>query len=111
MSIRPLLAPSLSTSYTPLNPLAFLLKAASIRPSHVAISHPEANVQWTYSEWSVRVLNLAHALLAAGVKRGDRVLVAGPNCPWVADALQAVPAIGAIVVPIKSVLSGWWWGS
>ena len=48
-----------------------------------------------------RVRQLAYALVARGVKPGDRVLVCGPNCPWVADALQAIPAVRAIVVPIK----------
>lgn len=46
---------------------------------------------------------LAYALKASGVKKGDRVLVCGPNCPFVADSLQAIAALQAIVVPIKCV--------
>ena len=45
---------------------------------------------------------LAYALKARGIKAGDRVLVCGPNVPFVADALQAVASIQAIVVPINS---------
>lgn len=36
---------------TPLNPVSFLLRAASIRPDRVAIKHPGINAQWTYAEW------------------------------------------------------------
>lgn len=54
-SFRPLLPAGLSPSYTPLNPIAFLLKAASIRPNHIALRHPTpargAGRLWTYAEW------------------------------------------------------------
>ncbi|KAL8277498.1 hypothetical protein RQP46_010128 [Phenoliferia psychrophenolica] len=101
MAFRPLPSAGLPTSFTPLNTLSFLLKAASIRPDHPAIIHPEQGVSWTYSQWANRVRQLAYALVAAGIKPGDRVLVCGPNCPWVAEALQAIPAVRAIAVPIN----------
>lgn len=50
---RPLLPAGLPAHFTPLNPVAFLLKAASIRPNHPAIVHPEKGLSWTYEQWSV----------------------------------------------------------
>lgn len=48
---RPALPPGLPVSYTPLNPVTFLLRAAQVRPNHTAIVHPEKGLSWTYSEW------------------------------------------------------------
>jgi hypothetical protein len=48
---RPKLPPHLPASCTPLNPISFLLKAATIRPDHIALVHPEKRLQWTFSEW------------------------------------------------------------
>ncbi|KAM0755063.1 acetyl-CoA synthetase-like protein [Meredithblackwellia eburnea MCA 4105] len=101
MSFRPRLPGGLSTSYTPLNPLTFLLKAANIRPDHPAIIHPEKNVQWTYRQWAERVKDFACALQASGIKEGDRVMLIAPNVPFMADGLQAIGAVKAIVVPVN----------
>ena len=48
-----------------------------------------------------RVSDLTHGLIKRGVKPGDRVAVIAPNVPLILDALQAVPAARAIIVPIK----------
>ncbi|GAA6039030.1 hypothetical protein JCM8097_000162 [Rhodosporidiobolus ruineniae] len=106
---RPALPACLPVSYTPLNPLSFLLKAASIRPSHPALvyHHPHLDraFEWSYSAWATRVKDLAYALLSTGLKAGDRVLVLGPNVPFVADALQAIPAAGGTIVAVNTRLS------
>ena len=70
---RPKLSSDLPVSFTPLNPITFLLKAASIRPNHIAISHPETGRSWTYEEWAMRVCSLSYALKSRGLKRGDKV--------------------------------------
>lgn len=36
---------------TPLNPVSFLLRAATIRPDRIAMKHPAIDAQWTYAEW------------------------------------------------------------
>ncbi|GAA5961273.1 hypothetical protein JCM3765_002894 [Sporobolomyces pararoseus] len=102
---RPSLPPNLPINYTPLNPLSFLLKAASIRPDHTAILHPARNLKFTYREWALRVKDLAYALKARGLQRGDRVLTLLPNLPAHLDALQATAAAQMIVVPINTRLS------
>jgi hypothetical protein len=100
-SFRPKLPAGLPPSYTPLNPLSFLLKAASIRPDHPALLHPAKSLSYTFSEWATRVSYLAYALRSRGIKAGDRVLVCAPNVPMTADALQAICALQAIIVPVR----------
>ncbi|EJD47843.1 acetyl-CoA synthetase-like protein [Auricularia subglabra TFB-10046 SS5] len=96
-------ASSLPVNHTPLNPLNFLLRAASIYPDKVALVHPDVPhpVQYTYAVWAQRVQNLAYALLDAGIRPGDRVAVVAPNCPLIADAHYGVLAARAIVTSIN----------
>lgn len=49
---RPTLPDGLPVSYTPLNPVTFLLKAALIKPHHLAVVHPEKGLSWNYLDWS-----------------------------------------------------------
>ncbi|TNY21965.1 AMP-dependent synthetase and ligase [Rhodotorula diobovata] len=105
---RPALPADLPVNHTPLNPITFLLKAALIRPNHPALVHPGragGEVSWTYAAWAERVAQLAYALRARGLGDGDRVLVLGPNVPFVADALQAVPAAKGVLVVVNTRLS------
>ncbi|KAH7096485.1 acetyl-CoA synthetase-like protein [Auriculariales sp. MPI-PUGE-AT-0066] len=94
---------SVPTNHTPLNPLSFLIRAASIYPDKVALVHPDTPypVRYTFAQWAQRTLNLAYALLDVGVKPGDRVAVIAPNSPLIADAHQGVLAARAIVTPIN----------
>jgi acyl-coenzyme A synthetase/AMP-(fatty) acid ligase len=48
--------------------------------------------------------NLVYALRSMGVGKGDRVLVLAPNTPLIADCIQAVTAMGSILVPINTRL-------
>ncbi|GAA5919156.1 hypothetical protein JCM1841_002476 [Sporobolomyces salmonicolor] len=102
---RPALPAGLPIHWTPLSPISFLLKAAQIRPLHVALTHPRRGVEWTYQDWAIRVKNLSYALKARRLQPGDRCLVLGPNVPFVADALQAIPAAQGIIVAINTRLS------
>ncbi|KAG8982975.1 hypothetical protein FRB90_006401, partial [Tulasnella sp. 427] len=82
----------------------FLLRAASIYPNKLAISHPDASggqVEYSYAVWSQRVQNLAYALKMSGIQPGDRVAVIAPNCPLIADAHQAILAARAVITPIN----------
>lgn len=56
---RPALPRGLAPNHSPLNPLYFLLKAASIRPHHVALKHPERRREWTYEQWCVQSSRLS----------------------------------------------------
>lgn len=48
---QPALPAGLKVNHTPLNPVSFLLRSATIRPDRTAVIHPARNVSWTYSEW------------------------------------------------------------
>lgn len=110
--------PHLQPYETPLTPISFLLRAAQIYPDSVCLQHPErgqlacycttstlscshTGYSFTYSQWTWRIANLAHGLKARGVTEGDRVAVIAPNVPMILDASQAIPAIGAIIVPVN----------
>lgn len=45
---RPKLPFGLNVSFTPLNPLTFLLKCASIKPNHIAIECADTGRRWTF---------------------------------------------------------------
>ncbi|GAA5827035.1 hypothetical protein JCM11251_002215 [Rhodosporidiobolus azoricus] len=107
---RPRVPEGLPVNHTPLNPLSFLLKAAQIRPNHPAIVYPHpgqpsGELSFTFSQWALRVKDLAYALLASGLEEGDRVFVLGPNVPWVSDCLQAIPAAKGVIVAVNTRLS------
>jgi long-chain acyl-CoA synthetase len=53
----------------------------------------------TYPAYDDRVNRLAHALLAAGVGEGDRILWLGQNCHRVLELLVAAGKIGAACCP------------
>jgi fatty-acyl-CoA synthase len=74
----------------------------------MAAEHPHAQAlvsrheQLSYAALQARVDDLARALMAAGVTRGDRVAVLLPNRPeWVVAAL-AIARIGGIVSAIST---------
>ncbi|CCM00518.1 uncharacterized protein FIBRA_02552 [Fibroporia radiculosa] len=104
----------------PLNPLAFLLKAAQIYPDKLAIAHPDRShpVFYSYAVWTQRVQNLAYALIQAGISPGDRVAVLAPNSflhSWFSfdgmlkiltpDAHHGVLAARAVICPINTRLT------
>lgn len=51
----------LPVHHTPLNPVSFLLRSATIRPDRVAMVHPAKNASWTYAEWYVHLLSMAQS--------------------------------------------------
>ncbi|MEU6844670.1 long-chain fatty acid--CoA ligase [Streptomyces sp. NPDC046716] len=72
-------------------------------PKRVAIVHEDQ--QWTYEELHERVLRLAHALRALGIRKGDRVAYLGPNHPTFLETLFAAGALGAVFVPLNTRLA------
>ncbi len=60
----------------------------------------------TYAELAERVRDVAHGLLALGLKRGDRVAVWSRNCPAWAEADLACQSAGFATVPIYDTLTG-----
>ena len=88
---------------TELSPLSFLWRTARLLPEKTAIVHGDR--RYNYRQFEERVNRLASGLLGAGLQRGDRVAFLCPNIPPMLEAHFAVPAAGAILVPINTRLS------
>src|SRR5947209_620731 len=75
--------------------------------SHGAARHPEnvavvfRDVSLTYRELEALTNRFAHALLALGVAKGDRVCVLAPNCPEYLIAFYAIARVGAVASPMN----------
>ena len=63
-------------------------------------------VRLTYAELHVRIDDVASALLAAGVRVGDRVAALGKNSVEYFLLYFATARIGAILVPLELLASG-----
>ncbi|MBR5271424.1 MAG: AMP-binding protein, partial [Clostridia bacterium] len=66
-----------------------------------ALSFPETNDSWTYSELNTEVNKLSNAMLEDGVKHGDVVMYLLQNCPVFVFAYVASHKIGAINAPMN----------
>jgi acyl-CoA synthetase (AMP-forming)/AMP-acid ligase II len=77
----------------------WLLSRAEHRPEAPAVATPALRL--TYGDLAERVLGLAAHLAAAGVKRGDRVLVALANTPATVAASLAVHVLGGTAVEVN----------
>ncbi|RDD83981.1 acyl--CoA ligase family protein [Streptomyces parvulus] len=88
---------------TPLTPLAFLERAATVHPEKTAIRYGERSL--SYAEFAEHTVRLAAALRASGVGAGDRVAYLSPNTPELLIAHFAVPLAGASLVAVNTRLS------
>lgn len=77
----------------------WLLEHANRRPEAPAVATPSARL--SYGDLAARVEALAGHLAAAGVRPGDRVLSALPNCPATVVAGLAVLRVGATSVEVN----------
>jgi long-chain acyl-CoA synthetase len=60
--------------------------------------------RWTYSELLAQVNRTAGGLASLGVRRGDRVLLALPNCPEMVTTFLAVQKLAAVVVNVGPLM-------
>ena len=66
----------------------------------------ESGASWTYAELDAKRLEAARALIALGIRPGDRVAIWAQNCEeWMVAGL-AVHAAGAAIVPINTRMKG-----
>jgi len=77
---------------------------ALYRPNHPAVVFGDQRL--TYSEFNGEINKLANALLALGIKKGDKVATILPNCLEQLEAYWAMAKIGAVVVPLSILLRG-----
>jgi long-chain acyl-CoA synthetase len=60
----------------------------------------------TYDQFGAAVRDVAHGLLAHGVKKGDRVAIWSRNCPQWAEVDFANQTAGFVTVPVYDTLTG-----
>ena len=65
----------------------------------------DGDMRFTYRELATRCRRLARGLAAIGVERGDRVATLMANGHRYLECLFAVPAMGAVVVPLNNRLA------
>jgi fatty-acyl-CoA synthase len=80
---------------------ANLDRAVATWPEREALVDVPSGRRWTYARFGADVEELAQALLAAGVAKGDRVGIWAVNCPEWVLVQYATARIGAIMVNIN----------
>jgi len=80
---------------------SFLTRRARRGPNLEAIVEPEKGRRSTYAELNARSNQAAAALLANGIRKGDRVAILLTNRAEFVESYFAAAKIGAIVVPLN----------
>ncbi|MBH0123471.1 acyl--CoA ligase family protein [Rhodococcus sp. NPDC003382] len=92
-----------TANHSPLSPLRFLERSASVFPDRVAIVHGDR--RYSYAEFAAEAQRFAQALRAR-IKPGDRVAFLAPNVPELLIAHFAVPLAGGVLIALNSRLAG-----
>ncbi|ORI17162.1 acyl--CoA ligase family protein [Rhodococcus sp. 1168] len=92
-----------SANNTPLSPLRFLARSASVFPNRVAVIHGDR--RYTYKQFGDEVDRLAR-VLSSRIEPGDRIAYLSPNTPEMLFAHFAVPLAGGVLVALNSRLTG-----
>ncbi len=88
-----------AANYTPLSPLTFIERAASVYPERCAVIYGETQRSW--GETYRRCRRLADALRRHGVTTDDTVALMLPNVPAMYEAHFAIPMAGAVIHAIN----------
>ena len=75
---------------------------AAYRPNHLAVVFK--NQRLTSLEFNRRINQTANALLKIGIRKGDKVATILPNCLELLETYWACAKIGAVVVPLSTLL-------
>ena len=81
----------------------YLARSASFWPDRPAVLFRDRAL--SYRDLELRSNRLAHALLALGLKRGDRVAVVSPNRPEIVELECVLYKIGLVKVALNSRLA------
>jgi acyl-CoA synthetase (AMP-forming)/AMP-acid ligase II len=87
---------------SPLTPVSFLERSASVWPDAIAVVDEERRLTW--AELRARSRRLAVALQQAGIEKDDRVAYLALNTPELLEAHYGVPWAGAVLVAINTRL-------
>ena len=90
-------------TFATLSPAAFLDRSAAVFADRVAVIDGELRL--SYAQLADRCARIVSALAAAGVGAGDRVAALCANSHVMLELHQAVPARGAVLVPVNIRLS------
>ena len=91
-----------AANHQPLTPLTYLERAAKVYPDHVAIIHGAQRV--SYRDFWRRSLQLASALAAKGIGKGDTVSVMLSNTPPMLEAHFGVPMVKGVLHSLNTRL-------
>ncbi len=80
-------------------PLEFLRRSEAMFAGRVAVI--DGDRSFTYAEMAERCRRAGGALEARGIRAGDRVATLARNSLMMLEAHYAVPAVGAVLVPIN----------
>ena len=94
--------PKTAANYTALTPVDFIVRAAEVFPNRLAVIH--GPLRRTWSQTYQRSMQLAHALRALGVQKGDTVTAMLANTPEMLESHFGVPAIGAVLNALNTRL-------
>jgi len=86
--------------------LRYALEEHAKERSNAVYAVFQDGTEWTFGRLLDLVRSCASGLQAAGVKRGDRIVVMMPNGPVGLLALFAANYLGAIFVPVNPALKG-----
>ena len=78
-----------------------LTNRARLTPEREALLELETGQRYTYAELNDRAARCAHALLASGVRTGDRVAILAHNGVAHLDLLYGAARIGAVLAPLN----------
>ncbi|MDP9179582.1 MAG: AMP-binding protein, partial [Gemmatimonadota bacterium] len=76
-----------------------LSRDSRYRPDRLAVVCDDQRL--SFREVESRVNRLANALLALGMRKGDKLALVLPNCIELLDAYRAAALTGIIVVPLS----------
>ncbi len=75
---------------------------AQYKPNHEAVVFGDRRL--THLEFNGQINRLANALLGLGIRKGQHVATILPNCLELLETYWACGKIGAVVVPLSTLL-------
>ncbi|MEQ8251132.1 MAG: acyl-CoA synthetase [Oceanibaculum nanhaiense] len=91
-----------AANYTPLSPLSFLERTATVYPERIGVVH--GGLKRTWREVYRRSRRLASALAQHGIGKGDTVAVMAPNVPEMIECHFGIPMAGAVLNALNTRL-------
>ena len=79
-----------------------LSRHARYQPDKLALIFEDT--RWSYREYNRSVNRLANALIDLGINKGDKIATLLPNCLELLEVYWAVAKVGAVVVPMSTLL-------